>query len=158
MSKKFKKKPFRNWLDALCRIQVKTDANFTCEIQQAYNCPVVLKPLDENTQWIHIKSRNSNIVRWDINNSLCGCGQCHQWGHANPNEFGEWFADAYPGRNQIINQLIRQPSFVWKEDNYKEVEEELLMQCVAVGVDYMNCPVKYRMRLKRKLEELRAKK
>ncbi len=153
--KKFKKKPFRDWLDCLARIVVKTDANFTCEIQQANNCPVNLRPLDKNTQWIHIKSRNSNIVRWDTRNALCGCGQCHQWAHSNPNEFGEWFAKNYPYRHEAINELIRRPLQTWREDDYKYYEKALLQEALECRVDYLNVPVKYRMRLKRKLEELK---
>ena len=153
---KFKKRPFRDWLDELAKIVVKTDADFTCEIQQANNCPVKLRPLDRNTQWVHIKSRNSNAVRWLTQNALCGCGQCHQWGHANPNEFGAWFANTYPSRNSFINEVASRPPYPWKEHDYKTAERYLLVEAHAVGVDYMNMPVKYRMRLKRKLEELKG--
>ena len=152
--KKFKKKPFRAWLDFLAKNVVKADANYTCEIQQANDCPVNLRPLDKNTQWIHIKSRNSNIVRWDTRNALCGCGQCHQWGHANPNEFGAWFADTYKYRNECINELIRRPPFPWKEEHFRAVERGLLIEAKECNLDYMNCSVDFRLRLKRKLEEL----
>jgi hypothetical protein len=113
-------------------------------------------PLDKNCQWCHIKSRGRNDVRWDINNALCGCGACHQWAHANPNEFGVWFAKTYPDRNEIINRQILEPLHTWKEDDYKEVEEELLYEAKNIGVDYLNMPQRFRMKLKRKLEELRS--
>ena len=122
MARKFKKTPFRKWLDFLAKNVVKADANYTCEIQQANDCPVHLRPLDENTQWCHIKSRNSNIVRWSVHNALCGCGQCHQWAHANPDEFGPWFAAEHPRASAIINELIQRPPFPWKEEHFRQIQ------------------------------------
>ncbi len=152
MARKFKKTPFRKWLDFLAKNVVKADADYICEIQQANDCPVQLRPLDPNTQWIHIKSRSSNIVRWSLNNALCGCGQCHQWAHANPDEWGTWFAHKYPEREAIINELRRRPPFVWKEEHFRAIEEVLLTEAKNIGLDYMNCSTDFRMRLKRILE------
>lgn len=154
MARKFKKKAFRAWLDELAKIVVKTRARFTCEIQQANNCPVQLIPLDKNTQWIHIKSRSRNDLRWLLCNALCGCGQCHQWGHANPNEFGQWFTEAYPARNALINRIALRELRTWREQDYRHIEDYLIKKAREVEVDYMNMPVAYRMRLKRKLAEL----
>lgn len=154
--RKFKKKPFRDWLDCLARIVVKTDDNFTCQIQQSPNCAGQMMPLDRNCQWCHIKSRSRNDLRWDIDNSTTGCGACHQWGHANPNQFGLWFATNYPGRNKLINDIAKLPPFSWKEDDYRTTEEDLLVEAKNISVDYMNIPERFRMRLKRKLEELKG--
>jgi len=155
MAKKFKKKPFRDWLDTLARIVVKTDDNFTCQIQQSPNCAGQMLPLDKNCQWCHIKSRSRNDLRWHCLNNITGCGQCHQWGHANPNDFGVWFAKTYPKRQEIINLIAQQHPHTWYEGEYKAVELSLLTEAKRIGVDYMNIPERFRMRLKRKLEELR---
>ena len=152
--KKFEKKPFRDWLDCLARIVVKTDADFTCEIQQSSNCAGRMMPLSFNCQWCHIKSRNRNDLRWNWDNALCGCGSCHQWAHANPDEFGIWFKENYPGRYQLINDMP--PFHPWKEDDYKRWEWLLLTEAKRIEVDYLNIPERFRMRLKRKLEELKG--
>ena len=155
MAKKFAKKPFRDWLDCLARIVVKTDDNFTCQIQQSPNCAGQMMPLDRNCQWCHIKSRSRNDLRWDILNAVTGCGQCHQWAHSNPNEFGEWFVEKYPVRNGVINRWAQKPSHTWYESDYIEVERLLLKEAHEVEVDYLNIPERFRMRLKRKLEGLK---
>ncbi len=156
MPKKFKKGPFRDWLDCLARIVVKTDDNFTCQIQQSPNCAGQMMPLDRNCQWCHIKSRSRNDLRWSLWNAMTGCGQCHQWAHANPDEFGKWYADNYPHRWRVLKEMSVYPLHTWRESEYKYVELELLESAEEVGVDYLNVPVKYRMRLKRKLEELKG--
>lgn len=154
--KKFRKKPFRDWLDCLARIVVKTDDNFTCQIRQSPNCAGEMMPLDRNCQWCHIKSRSRNDLRWNEWNAITGCGACHQWAHANPNEFGVWFQHQYPWRYGYLNDLAKQPLHTWKEDEYKEVEEELLRSAFDLEVDYLNIPERFQMRLKRKLEELKG--
>ena len=153
MAKKFKKTAFRDWLDHLAKIVIKTDDNFTCMIARP-GCSGKMLPLSRNCQWVHIKSRNSNNTRWSLYNAICGCGRCHQWAHANPNEFGVWFSKHYEGRNNIINELAQQPIKTWRENDYKAIENELLIEAKRIEVDYMNMPVNYRIRLRRKLDSL----
>lgn len=43
----------------------------------------------DNLQIHHIYSRNRLSVRWDENNILVLCPQCHFWAHQNPVEFVE---------------------------------------------------------------------
>ena len=95
MAKKFQARPFKRWLDALAREIVKTRDDRTCQIGRP-GCYGTMLPKDKNCQWCHIKSRNTNDLRWDAINALTGCGHCHQWAHANPDSFGVWFAEKYP--------------------------------------------------------------
>ena len=154
-TRKFSKKAFKKWLDCLAAIVVKTDDNYTCQIRMSPDCAGAMLPLDRNCQWCHIKSRSSNNLRWDTWNAITGCGACHKWAHDNPNEFGVWFAKNYRHRNENLNE----PRFTktWKEDDFKQVEHDLLKEALDVEVDYMSMMPSwgYRERLKRKLEDLR---
>lgn len=114
-----------------------------------------MEPLDYNCQWCHIKSKNSNNLRWDFLNVLCGCGHCHAWAHANPNEFGVWFAQKYPHRNDYIN-LPREHK-PWKEDDFRKVESFLLQKAIDLEIDSLTIPERgrgYRKRFENKMKEL----
>lgn len=156
--RKFSKRAYKKWLDCLAAVVVKTDDSFTCQIRMAPTCAGAMHPLDLNCQWCHIKSRNSNNLRWDIWNALTGCGACHKWAHDNPNEFGVWFADNYTQRNEYLNEI--RATKVWKEDDFRQVEKDLLQEALDIEVDYMSMMPSwgYRMRLKHKLEELKVTK
>lgn len=155
MAKKFKAKPYKDWLDHLCAVVVKTRDGFTCQIVHDPACAGTMMPKDKNCQWCHIKSRNSNKTRWDLLNALTGCGHCHQWAHANPNEFGVWFADKYPHRDGWINAVQKQPNKTWKKADFGEVENFLLQKAIDLNVDYMTVNTAYRTRFIRKTQALR---
>ncbi len=155
MARKFKAKPFKNWLDTLAKVVVKARDDYTCQ-----KCPtpvVITNPYD--CQWAHVYSRNSNIIRWDLLNALTLCGHCHQWGHSCPVEFGVWFAETYPARQAYLIEPIpdwsgqvkprRQHNTNWKEDDFKRIEAYLLQKAVDFDVDYMRVPTSYRARFKR---------
>lgn len=135
---KFSKKAFREWLDTLAKVCVKTRDDFTCQIQHDDECAGRMKPLDFNCQWCHVKSKNSYNYRWLLLNILCGCGHCHQWGHANPNEFGVWYADKYPIRNVLLNMPLK--NFTWREADFKDIERRLLEIAIILNVDVLNIP------------------
>lgn len=155
--RKFNKVQFRKWLDCIAKVTCKTDDNFTCQMKLAEDCQGRMMPLDNNCQWCHIKSKQSYKVRWLPENAVTGCGQCHAYAHDNPDEFIEWFEEKYPHRNRIINVAKNKPDKTWKEDDFKAMEKELLIEAERVGVDYMNAPTTsgYNLKLKRKLEEMK---
>lgn len=150
--KKFNTKAFKKWLDVLCKVVVKTRDGFACQMRHDEKCSGTMVPLDFNCQWCHIKSRKSNNTRWDLLNAVTGCGHCHSWGHDNPNEFGVWFAMAFPARNHYLS--IPKELKTWREDDFKEVEAFLLIKTIDLKVDPMNVPAAYRIRFIRKIKDL----
>jgi len=143
---KFKKKPFRKWLDALCSVVVKT--------RDLWRCQRCGKPVrGRQAQWCHINSRSSNAVRWHLSNSLLMCASCHGDAHARPSEFHEWFSDKYPARKDDISQMARQ-LFTWKEEDYRRTEKYLLSYARGYNVDYTDISKQYQKRLKRLLDEV----
>lgn len=158
--RKFSKKAFKLWLDCIAKITCKTDDNFTCQIRLSKDCAGAMMPLDCNCQWCHIKRKKSYNVRWLAENAITGCGQCHNYAHDNPDEFIKWFIKNYPHRLIKIEEAMQKPSKTWHEADFRDMERELLLEAKRVDVDYMNMTKwhDYRLRLKRKLEELEAMK
>lgn len=155
--KRFAKKEFKSWLDHIAKLTCKTDDNFTCQIRLSDNCARVMLPFDNNCQWCHIKSKKSYNVRWLAENATTGCGSCHAYAHDNPDSFIQWFTYYYPHRLRIIDEAMRKLNKTWYESDFKAMERDLLIEAKRVGVDYINMTEwhGYRMRLKRKLEELK---
>jgi len=147
--KKFKATPFKLWLDQLAKICIKTRDNFTCQIQQE-GCSGRMQPLDFNCQWCHIKSGRRNNLRWNFMNLLTGCGHCHCWGHDNTNEFGVWFAEKYPLRNEHIN--LPRYNRPWSEVDFRLVEKYLIQKCKDFNVDPLHVPQAYRKRFIKAIE------
>jgi len=156
--RKFYKKAFREWLDCLAKVIVKNRDDFTCQIRHDSECSGKMEPLDFNCQWVHIKSRKSNNLRWSLFNTICGCGHCHTWAHDNPNEFGVWFATKYPQLDQYLN--LPRKSYTWYESDFRLVERQLLQKAIDLDVDYMTVPDRgrgYRNRFIKKIKEMRGK-
>jgi len=86
-------------------------------------------------------------------NALTGCGRCHQWAHANPHEFGVWFAEKYSYRYDYLSSP--KPIKKWHEDDFLEVENYLIYKAIDLDVDWINMPVEYQVRFKRKLSEVK---
>ena len=150
--RKFKVKPFKDWLDDLAKVCVKTRDNFTCQFGRE-GCAGRMIPFDKNCQWCHIQSRKSNNWRWFGFNALTGCGHCHAWAHDKPTEFGFWFAENYPIRNVFLCfPLSNHP---WREPDFRDIEARLMKTAVILKVDYMNFPQRFRGRFKAKYEDLK---
>ena len=152
MAKNFKAKPFKQWLDHLCAVVVKTRDDFTCQIQRP-GCSGGMSPGDRNCQWCHIISRTANKTRWDLLNAVTGCGRCHQWAHANPAEFGLWFVNKYPHRWDHLCEIGQEPNKTWKQADFEEVERFLIGKSVDLNVDIATIRYDYRGRYKRKVKE-----
>lgn len=156
MAKKFKAKPFQNWLDELAKAVVKFRDNNICQIRQSEGCTGPFQIADPyNCQWVHIYTRNSRFVRWDTYNSICGCGSCHAWGHKNPEEFIAWLKKKYPKRYNYLNTPLQgTPSGAgpsrrnvtlgsWKEDTYLMFEQMLIDEAVYLKMPYDKLPQRY---------------
>ena len=154
--RRFAKKEFKLWLDHIAKLTCKTDDNFTCQMQLSENCAGSMLPFDNNCQWCHIKSKQSYKVRWLAENAITGCGQCHAYAHSNPDDFARWFEENYPHRARIILEANSKPSRIWREDDFRAMEKELLVEAKRVGVDDINMTEwhGYRERLKQKLKDL----
>jgi hypothetical protein len=150
--KKFKAKPFKLYLDELAKLAVKTRAGFACEVKLAEGCTRQMRPLDCDCQWIHIHSRTSNVIHWDMWNTLCACGACHQLAHAHPTVIGEWFKKTYSDRDSYCLARLAIPPHTWKEIDFREEEQDLLDYLVSVNADYLHVQKRYRQRVKRAME------
>ena len=147
MAKKFNKKAFKLWLDNLCKIVVKTRDGYQCRkckklIIDIYNC-----------QWCHVRSRKSNILRWDLFNTFTLCGTCHAFAHDNPNEGWSWISD---GIHDYLQEKMNQPTTTWREVDFLKVEYALLEKAIDLDVDPMNMPLVHRKRLINKLHEINS--
>ena len=63
----------------------------------------------------HIFGRGNHAVRWDLDNRLPMCGECHTWAHANPILFDE-FAKKTLG--ELKYEALRQRSLairIWEK-------------------------------------------
>lgn len=45
----------------------------------------------QKLQWCHVYTRAIRSLRWDLDNSFCGCAGCHLWWHHKPTEAVEWW-------------------------------------------------------------------
>ena len=159
MAKTFSRKAFREWLDILAKVCVKTRDNFTCQIQRPEDhtgaCAGRMQPLDYNCQWCHIISRNSYNWRWSLLNALCGCGHCHNWAHANPVPFGIWFAEKYPIRNVLLNIPLR--NVTWRKSDFEDMERRLVEMAIILNVDILHIPDKGNTHYQSRFEIRKAK-
>jgi len=131
--RRFSKPAFRDWLDTLAKVCVKTRDNFTCQMGFDEECAGQMQPFDFNCQWCHIQSKNSYNWRWFSFNALTGCGHCHQWAHANPNQFGVWYAEKYPMRNVFL--CFPLSNHTWREPDFTDMEHRLLRLATILNVD-----------------------
>lgn len=158
--KKFKAKPFKDWLDHLAAVVVKTRDDFTCQIghtpydKRSNGCAGTMSPGDFNCQCCHIESRNENKTRWDLLNLVTGCGNCHAWAHAHPARFGVWFIQRFPHRDAHINEMLFQPNKTWRQADFEEVEIFLLRKARDLNVDCITVNTRYRVKFRRKIESL----
>lgn len=145
MTKKFKAKPFKKWLDCLASIVVKARDEYTCQkcgqvITDPYNC-----------QWCHIKSRTANNTRWLLNNTITLCGTCHTFFHNNPHHLAGFIKTMFPARWEVINQY---PFVVgtWKEEDFLSMENHLLHKAKDFDIDILKVPKTYRDKFIRKMK------
>lgn len=82
-ARKRSRKDLTRELDVLCRQVVFARAKHACE-----RCGK-----RTGLQWCHVYSRRFKSVRWDLDNSFCGCSGCHLWWHHRPTEGADWFRE-----------------------------------------------------------------
>jgi len=47
---------------------------------------------DRQLQWCHVYGRRVHSLRWDLDNSFCGCSHCHMnWWHTFPKHAMDWW-------------------------------------------------------------------
>jgi 5-methylcytosine-specific restriction endonuclease McrA len=46
----------------------------------------------------HIVGRANIALRWDANNAIPLCRDCHRWAHDKPKLFKAWFKEKFPDR------------------------------------------------------------
>jgi len=70
----------------------------------------------ENIEDAHIISRQNHAVRWDIENRLPLCNDCHCWAHANPIFFEEFVKNTL---GELKYEALKQRSLairMWKRE------------------------------------------
>lgn len=76
-----------------------------------------------DAQCAHISSRRYLTTRWREENALCLCAKCHRFFHDHPQEFGIWLDDVFPGRRQIIQEILN--TEIVKPRDFPQVREHL---------------------------------
>ena len=144
--KKFKAKPFKDWLDSLCRVAVKTRDEYTCQ-----KCGAVVQGI--RCHWHHIIMRKLNHTRWDLLNGITFCDKCHRKWEEGP-ELQVWFKETYPVRYDYITTKDRHIG-TWKQWDFEAIEEYLIGKCRDFDVDPENIAnITHRNRLIKRLGEL----
>ena len=154
MAKKFARKAFILWLDALARLCVFTRDEFTCQMQLVDDCYGSSFPTPQDRHCSHIITRQHYNTRWDLVNLTTGCSRCHGATHQD-SRLGCWFKDKYPQRDEYLTWAKAQTVVSsWKEWDFKKKEGYLLEKCVDLEVDPANMAnEQFRIRLIRKLAE-----
>jgi hypothetical protein len=80
-------------LDALARTR--------CFERDGHKC-VVQGCTRTNIQWCHVISRTYKSIQWDLDNNLTMCAGHHLAWHQDPREWGKWFAENYPARDEYL--------------------------------------------------------
>ena len=79
-------------LDRACRERVFERDNFAC----------VRCGSRDGLQWCHVVGRRNLNLRWEDENSFCGCSGCHLFWHHEPILAIDWFRRAYPHRYEML--------------------------------------------------------
>jgi hypothetical protein len=77
-------------LDQICRAVVVARDKARC---RRCNLERRLDGKSKQLQWCHVYSRRYTSLRWDLDNSLCLCAECHRWQHQNPFEGAAFFTE-----------------------------------------------------------------
>ena len=151
----FKTKAFKDWLDELCRVAIKTRDGFTCQIGRP-GCSGAMSPDDKNCDWHHIipRSEGGLIFKWSLCNSITSCRNCHTWVHEHRKLTKIWFASSYPLRNALIEGMHKYSVRTWRRGDYEKVEGCLIRAATQWNVDYLNIKPEHRAKFKRKVEEI----
>jgi hypothetical protein len=124
--KKFKAKPFKLWLDSLARLLVKTRDEWCCQYEHCEGPIGVM-------EWHHVRYRTLNHLRWEIDNGITFCSSCHRKWHNGP-MLQVWFEDTFP--NRFIRIYTKPPLIgTWKEQDFLDVQDELVGLCIEYEVD-----------------------
>ena len=152
LMKKMKRKPFKAWLDALCRTVVKERDGWQCQ-----KCNEHVQGIDAH--WSHVEPRRVNTTRWDLLNSLCLCSKCHAWWHAHPFLAFIWFNAKFPSRHEYLSEPIddgfgkmKPRSTItggWADEDFLEVERVLLGKAKDLGIMWDMFPKQYQARYKK---------
>ena len=152
--RKFKVKPFKNWLHHIAGVAIKTRDNFTCQWQEADGCLGAMLPLDENCHPHHaVAKRNVNIIAWDPLNLICLCKRCHVLAEARPTSFGIWFGDFYGNRYEHCQRQLLLPTKTWLQSDFEREEKDLFEYCIDMNVDYMSVNTAHRDRFRRAIQK-----
>lgn len=83
----------------------------------------------------HIENRGrGKVLRWVLVNLLTLCPKCHDWAHACPLDFEEWFRQAFPSRWSFI-QKHKHEIRKFTEDELLEMERVNQDELLRLGGD-----------------------
>jgi len=154
MAKKFKTKPFKDWLHHIAGVAIRTRDDFTCQWQASPNCLGGMVPGDAGCHPHHVVCRDYNIVAWDPLNLICLCSKCHVLAEKQSLIFGMWFEAKYPNRAEHISKMLLLPSKTWRPADFEREEIDILEYCIDMNVDYLHIAENRRVHYKRRIKEL----
>ena len=74
--------------------------------------------------WSHVISREVKCLKYDPDNWMLLCFQCHKWWHDWPTRSAEWFENKYPGRKKRLHDKENKKKTIHAED-YLKIEAQL---------------------------------
>lgn len=89
----------------------------------------------EATDTVHIFTRKSHSVRWNLNNILRMCADCHRtFAHGTPDKFMSW-AREFIGEERFdeLNRLAHRPE-KWSVSMLREIEQKLTLEVSERGL------------------------
>ena len=150
---KFKKKPFKLWLDAAIATAIKTRDDFTCQWLASRNCKGSMGPLNPFSDPHHVYSRTNTVIRWDPLNLITLCKPCHRLAERRQPTFVSWWEEKYPNRFYHCEKQLILPLHTWRQEDYEQEERDVIEYCYDMNVDWLNCKASHRLRLKRAIED-----
>lgn len=142
MGKKFKVKPFKDYLDDMARVACKARDDYTCQ-----KCHKTVSGHDAHCH--HIRTRNYNHLRWDLVNLITLCSGDHDWVGEGAMG-GVWVKDTFPWRYDYVYSKPRHKG-TWKEADFREIEDYLIGKLVDFEAEPSE---KYLVRFNKRRKEL----
>lgn len=79
-------------------------------------------------QWAHVHTREYYITRWEPDNALALCADCHMWFDNHKVLSFEWFRNQWPERWDRIQKILQsgtKTGDLWVREKFEEIEELL---------------------------------
>lgn len=106
--------------------QTKLDRKISAIIKDRKRCEKCHKVRDLDPT--HVFSRRYINTRWCLINVRAWCRECHDWAHANPNEFKKWIIKKI---GQIAYDDLRKKAYMITAHFYETEDEKINRQLLT---------------------------